>query len=105
MLDKAKQFLPDIHLVIAGEGPTKNAYVQQVNKLGLNDHIPFVGYLDRDSELIACYHSADVFVFSSKTETQGLVLLEAMAAATLVVSIAAMGTKDVLEGAPRSDYN
>ena len=57
-----------------------------------------MGYLDRDSELIDCYHSADVFVFSSKTETQGLVLLEAMAAGTPVVSIAAMGTKDVLEG-------
>ena len=98
MLNKAKTLLPDVHLVIAGEGPAKNSYVEQANKLGLNDHISFVGYLDRDSELIDCYHSADLFVFSSKTETQGLVLLEAMAAGTPVVSIAAMGTKDVLEG-------
>lgn len=98
MLDKAIRYLPDVHLVIAGEGPAKNSYVQQANKLGLNDHISFVGYLDRDGELIDCYHSADLFVFSSKTETQGLVLLEAMAAGTPVVSVAAMGTKDVLEG-------
>ncbi len=96
MLAKAKQYLPDVHLVIAGEGPAKNSYVRQANNLDLNDHISFVGYLDRNSELIDCYHSADLFVFSSKTETQGLVLLEAMAAGTPVVSVAAMGTKDVL---------
>ena len=98
MFKQVKQHIPDVHLIIAGEGPAKNHYVKQARQLDLNDHISFVGYLDRDSELIDCYHCADVFVFSSKTETQGLVLLEAMAAGTPVVSIAAMGTKDVLEG-------
>ena len=98
LMYKVKQHLPNVHLVIAGEGPAKNSYIRQAESLGLNDHISFVGYLDRDTELVDCYHSVDVFVFSSKTETQGLVLLEAMAAGTPVISIAAMGTKDVLEG-------
>lgn len=98
MVERIKQQLPDIMLVIAGEGPAKTAYMQHANKLNLDDNIAFVGYLDRDSELIDCYHSADIFVFSSVTETQGLVLLESMAAGTPVVSVAEMGTKDILIG-------
>jgi len=43
-----------------------------------------------------CYRAADVFVFSSLTETQGLVLLEAMAQGVPVVAIAEMGTKSIL---------
>jgi glycosyltransferase involved in cell wall biosynthesis len=95
-----KDQLPDIYLVIAGEGPAKKTYMQHVQKLGLGDYVQFVGYLDRGNELIDCYHAADVFVFSSKTETQGLVLLEAMAAGIPVVSVAEMGTKDILTKCP-----
>ena len=98
MLQLVKDEIPDIHLIIAGEGPAKQSYIKLANKLGLDENISFVGYLDRATELVDCYHSADLFVFSSKTETQGLVLLEAMAAGTPVVSVAEMGTRDVLRG-------
>lgn len=98
VVNKVRHQIPEIMLVIAGEGPAKNAYMQQATDLGLEDNIAFVGYLNRDSELIDCYHSADIFVFSSLTETQGLVLLEAMASGAPVISIAAMGTKDILLG-------
>lgn len=91
---------PRLCLVIAGEGPARKACMEQAQQLGLNDHIYFVGYLDRATQLIDCYHSADLFVFSSRTETQGLVLLEAMAAGTPVISVAAMGTRDILIGCP-----
>ncbi len=87
----------DIHLVIAGEGPAKKYYIELAAKLNLQQSISFVGYLDRSTQLVDCYHAADVFVFASKTETQGLVLLEAMAAGTPVVSVAEMGTKNVLQ--------
>jgi glycosyltransferase involved in cell wall biosynthesis len=87
----------DIHLVIAGEGPAKTHYIEMAFNLGLEDSISFVGYLDRSTQLVDCYHAADLFVFASKTETQGLVLLEAMAAGTPVVSVAEMGTKNVLK--------
>ncbi|MBU4499360.1 MAG: glycosyltransferase, partial [Gammaproteobacteria bacterium] len=53
--------------------------------------------LERRTELPACYCAADAFVFASKTETQGLVLLEAMALGVPVVGLAEMGTKDVLK--------
>ena len=56
----------------------------------------FAGYLERDTELLDCYAAADVFVFASRTETQGLVLLEAMAQGAPVVSTAELGTRSIL---------
>ncbi len=82
--------------MIAGEGPALPHLRALVERLGLTDNICFVGYLARDSELLDCYRAGDVFVFASRTETQGLVLLEAMAQGTPVVSTAVMGTRDVL---------
>lgn len=62
----------------------------------MQDNTLFIGYLDRHKELNACYKSADIFVFSSKSETQGLVLLEAMAQGVPVVAIAELGTRSIL---------
>ena len=55
-----------------------------------------MGYIDRNTDLTACYQAGDVFIFESRTETQGLVLLEAMIMGIPVVSTAVLGTKDVL---------
>lgn len=88
--------LPDILLVIAGEGPAQSSLVRQTERLGLRDHVSFVGNLSRRGALLDCYRAADVFVFASRTETQGLVLLEAMALGVPVVAVAAMGTRDIL---------
>lgn len=100
VLDRVRRAHADACLVIAGEGPAKKTYIRRAEEMGLQDNLIFVGYLDRSSDLIDCYHSADFFVFSSRTETQGLVLLEAMAAGTPVVSVAAMGTRDILLDCP-----
>jgi len=89
---------PDALLLIAGEGPAESHLRRLVSALGLGQSISFVGYLDRQNALRDCYRAADVFVFASRTETQGLVLLEAMAQGTPVVSTAVMGTADVLAG-------
>ena len=88
--------LPQILLVIAGEGPALPQLRQRVADCGLQQNVQFIGYLDRGSELPSCYAAADAFVFASRTETQGLVLLEAMAAGLPVVALAAMGTVDIL---------
>jgi glycosyltransferase involved in cell wall biosynthesis len=69
------------------------------SRLGLQDAVHFVGYLDRAGELLDCYRAADAFVFASRTETQGLVLLEAMALGVPVVSTAVLGTAEVLRDA------
>lgn len=92
----ARQQRQDILLIIAGEGPATQDLKDQVKRLGLADNVQFIGYLDRAQELPDCYASADVFVFASRTETQGLVLLEAMAAGLPVIALAEMGTMDIL---------
>jgi 1,2-diacylglycerol 3-alpha-glucosyltransferase len=93
---RLKEFIPDILFVISGEGPALKALQERARKAGLEGHALFVGYLDRRGPLLDCYRAADAFVFASRTETQGLVLLEAMALGTPVVSTAIMGTRDVL---------
>lgn len=96
---------PDVLFVLAGAGPAEASLRQQVRALGLQDHVHFAGYLDRhgtadrQGTLLDAYAAAEVFVFASRTETQGLVLLEAMAQGTPIVSTAVMGTIDVLADA------
>ena len=87
---------PNVLLVVAGEGPAEKSLHQLAITLKIEDNVKFIGYLDRETELNACYKAADVFVFSSKSETQGLVLLEAMAQGTPVVAIAELGTASIL---------
>ena len=87
---------PDIVMVLAGEGPAEDSLKKEVAKRGLTDNMLFVGYQSREQDLCDCFRSGEVFVFASRTETQGLVLLEAMALGVPVVSTAIMGTKDVL---------
>jgi glycosyltransferase involved in cell wall biosynthesis len=98
MMVQLKQIVPNAVLIIAGEGPAQTHIERLVQRLDLEDHVRFVGYLDRANGLLDCYRSADVFVFASRTETQGLVILEALAQSTPVVSTAVMGTADVLAG-------
>jgi len=86
----------DVLLVVAGEGPALPHTRRLAQELGIADHVLFVGYLDREGELLNCYRAADLFVYASRTETQGLVLLEALALGVPVVSTAVMGTADVL---------
>jgi glycosyltransferase involved in cell wall biosynthesis len=96
MVAQLRKTHPEVLLLICGEGPAKNDLEQQVKRLGLESNVIFVGYLDRETELLDCYRAADIFVFASRTETQGLVLLEAMALGVPVVSTAMMGTIDIL---------
>jgi glycosyltransferase involved in cell wall biosynthesis len=88
--------VPGALLVIAGEGPAREPLRAQVASLGLTASVHFAGYLERDTELLDCYAAADAFVFASRTETQGLVLLEAMAQGVPVVSTAELGTRSIL---------
>ncbi|MGD8514370.1 MAG: glycosyltransferase [Granulosicoccaceae bacterium] len=89
--------IPELLFIITGEGPAEGDLRRQARALDIEDNVRFIGYLPRNGELQDCYAAADVFVFASRTETQGLVLLEAMACGTPVVSTAVMGTRDVLE--------
>src|SRR5581483_5868011 len=94
---EVRRTVPQAMLVIAGEGPAREGLKSRIATLGLQQDVCFTGYLDRDTGLLDCYAAADVFVFASRTETQGLVLLEAMAQGTPIVSTAELGTRSILK--------
>lgn len=90
---------PTLLFIVAGEGPDAERLKKLAGRLGLRDNVRFIGNLDRRTTLLDCYRAGDVFVFASPTETQGLVLIEAMALGVPIVSTAVMGTATVLRGA------
>jgi 1,2-diacylglycerol 3-alpha-glucosyltransferase len=96
MLSLVIQDHPEALLVITGEGPAEAMLKKMARDNGLQQNVMFLGYLDRNVGLNAAYKAADIFVFASKSETQGLVLLEAMAQSTPVVAIAELGTASIL---------
>jgi 1,2-diacylglycerol 3-alpha-glucosyltransferase len=93
----ARRRRPDLLFLVTGEGPARADLERQSAQLGLGGNVRFLGYMDRRSDLPAAYAAADAFIFASRTETQGLVLLEAMAQCCPVVGLSAMGTADILE--------
>lgn len=86
---------PKAKLVIAGEGGGKEGLRKLVKKMDLQKQVVFLGYLG-GNDWRDCYASADLFTFASVTETQGLVVTEAMAAGVPVVAVGRMGVKDVM---------
>lgn len=94
LLEVMKKMEKNVVLLMVGGGPEKEKLEEKAREEDLN--IIFTGYVPRE-ELVDYYHAADVFVFSSLTETQGLVVLESLSAGTPVVAIARKGIKNVLE--------
>ena len=99
VVQRLVQEFPALRFVIAGEGPDAKRLRALSRSLGVEAHVLFVGNLDRRTHLLDCYRAADVFLFASPTETQGLVLIEAMALGVPIVSTAVMGTATVLRDA------
>lgn len=81
--------------LIIGEGPEKEALIEKVKELNLEENITFLNKID-NKEIGNYYKACDLFLFASKSETQGIVLLEAMAAKLPVVAIKASGVVDVV---------
>jgi 1,2-diacylglycerol 3-alpha-glucosyltransferase len=84
------------HLLLVGDGPDRKRIEEEISKRGITLRITITGYIRRSDvfSLLAC---ADLFLFPSETETQGLVLLEAMAVGVPVVAADAMGAGEVLQ--------
>jgi len=86
---------PRARLVMVGDGPEREHLEHLAAKLGISGRTHFTGELPR-SMLPDAYASADLFLFTSSTETQGLVLVEALAAGLPIVAVDAPQTRDVL---------
>lgn len=93
---KIHKELPASVLVLAGDGPLRASTEEQVREMGIADSVRFAGFLDHP-RLVDLYKTSDLFVFASKTETQGLVLAEAMAGGTPAVAVGALGVLDVVQ--------
>lgn len=100
LLDALRACTVPARLVIAGDGPERTALEARAAEAGIADRIEFLGPIER-SALPDLYASADAFVFPSVTETQGLVLVEALAAGALVIAADAAPAREVLDGAGR----
>ena len=94
---KVREKFEDSVLFFVGGGPELDNLKEKAKTLPFASSILFAGYRDRNI-LSYFYHLADVFVFPSCTETQGLVTVEAMRASLPVVAIGEMGTLDVMQG-------
>lgn len=82
------------HLFI-GDGPEKENLMHLAEELGLSEHVIFVGNIE-NSEMKNYQAACDAFLFTSQSETQGIVLLEAMAAGSPVVALDASGVRDIV---------
>lgn len=86
---------PTCHLVLVGKGPQESYLRNLCRTMGIENRVTFTGVLPRH-EIVHCYASADIFVFPSVTETQGLVIGEAKATSLPVVAIRAYGPAEMV---------
>ncbi|MGM0421019.1 MAG: glycosyltransferase, partial [Bacillota bacterium] len=86
----------DFKLIIIGGGPERENLLDFIQQHALEDRVELIGIVDF-REISQYYLASDLFVFASTTETQGMVLLEAMAGYTPVVAVRSSGIEDVIE--------
>ncbi len=87
---------PRARFLVVGGGPSEQEMRDLFQRRGLADRLHFVGSLE-GRDLVDAYHAMDVFAFASRSETQGMVLTEAMAAGIPVVALAAPGAREVVK--------
>jgi 1,2-diacylglycerol 3-alpha-glucosyltransferase len=94
-LAKVKELIPTpFKCLLVGDGPEKKRLEEKVATLDLDEQVVFSGNIP-PHEVAGCYLAADLFVFASTSETQGMVLVEAMAGGCPVVAVRASGVHDV----------
>ncbi|MCW3128986.1 MAG: glycosyltransferase family 4 protein [Methanophagales archaeon] len=100
-LMRVKKEIPNVRLIVGGEGKLLNYYKQKASSMGLRDNVEFAGFIP-DEQIVKYYNKCDLFILpsiSAKQEGFGIVLLEAMACEKPVVSTEIVGVaEDVREG-------
>ncbi|QDA30610.1 glycosyltransferase family 4 protein [Thermococcus indicus] len=85
----------DIVCFIGGSGPLKEKLQEQINKLGLQEHVKLLGFVP-DDQLALWVNAADLFVLPSLSESFGIVQIEAMAVGIPVVATINGGSEEVI---------
>jgi 1,2-diacylglycerol 3-alpha-glucosyltransferase len=99
LLDGVSAFLEahrEARFVLVGGGPMDTEIVGRLRDHGVADRVVLTGALS-GSELADAYAAMDVFAFASRSETQGLVVAEAMAAGLPVVCLDAPGVGEIVD--------
>jgi 1,2-diacylglycerol 3-alpha-glucosyltransferase len=89
------QNLPGARLVFVGEGDDRPRLERLAHTLGIRGHVRFVGAVSHNV-VSSYYQAADLFLFPSTSETQGIVVLEALAAGLPVVAVASEAATELL---------
>ncbi len=86
---------PDARFLVVGSGPSEQAIEETVAEAGAADRLHLAGVRSGQA-LVDAFHAMDVFAFASHSETQGMVLTEAMAAGLPTVALDAPGAREVV---------
>lgn len=89
------KYTKDFRLLIIGDGTKRKVLETEAKMLDLKEQVVFLGTIPQ-TEIKNYYKACDLFLFASKSETQGIVLLEAMAASLPVVAVSASGVNDIV---------
>ncbi len=87
----------DAQLLLVGDGARKKVLMAQSAKLGIADRVIFPGFVERQQTLPGLYQLASVFITASEIETQGVVLLEALASGLPVIAVRAGAVPELIE--------
>jgi 1,2-diacylglycerol 3-alpha-glucosyltransferase len=86
---------PGARLLLVGDGPYHEELSHHVAELHLEDRVTFTGYLQRE-DVVAAYGTSEALFFASTSETQGLVVAEAMAASLPVIAVDDLAVADAV---------
>lgn len=90
-----KRYQKPFRMLMVGDGPARVRYEKSCEALQLQDEVVFTGTVP-NGETAAYFGASDAFLFASKTETQGIVVLEAFAGGTPVLAVKASGVEDLV---------
>ncbi len=95
-LPLVKKKFPNVKLALAGRGIEERGLKQLIHKLGLDNNVVFLGFVNQPA-LNRAYNSSKIFVITSTSETQSLVMMQAMAAGLPVIGVRAMALPEYLD--------
>ncbi len=93
---RALEKRPDTYALIVGDGEDFERVKTEAQRATTAERFVFAG-VQKGQDLVDAYHAMDVFAFSSLSETQGMVLAEALAAGVPLAAIKARGSRDIIE--------
>jgi len=84
----------NFNYTVIGDGPMMNSLMESASRLGLNEHVHFMGRQNHDT-VIEFMKKSDIFILPSYNEAFGVVYLEALACGCAVIGVRTQGCEDI----------